>query len=207
MCIRITMARRRGTRCSRRRHGTASAPSCSAIAASASRRCAKRIMPLLIGMMEAIEEIPGIALAEGLKWNWESFPRISRRAGADAARDRYRRADAAPPVAGLRHGRTRDALEAATGDDIAAMRRRGASGMQAGAFGFTTSRTNSHKTPAGEMVPGRVFRGRGTAGHRPRASRPGYGAFGVNSDFDDEAEELKWMTGSARRPAGRCGSC
>ena len=28
----------------------------------------------LIGMMELIEEIPGIALADGLKWNWETFP-------------------------------------------------------------------------------------------------------------------------------------
>ena len=28
----------------------------------------------LIGLMEAVEEIPGIALAEGLKWNWETFP-------------------------------------------------------------------------------------------------------------------------------------
>src|ERR1700743_2050155 len=27
-----------------------------------------------IGMMESIEEIPGIALADGLKWNWETFP-------------------------------------------------------------------------------------------------------------------------------------
>src|ERR1019366_5789795 len=28
----------------------------------------------LIGLMESIEEIPGIALADGLKWNWETFP-------------------------------------------------------------------------------------------------------------------------------------
>src|ERR1700722_14659582 len=28
----------------------------------------------LIGLMEAVEEIPGIALAEGLKWDWQSFP-------------------------------------------------------------------------------------------------------------------------------------
>ena len=28
----------------------------------------------LIGMMESIEEIPGVALADGLKWNWETFP-------------------------------------------------------------------------------------------------------------------------------------
>ena len=30
----------------------------------------------LIGMMESIEEIPGIALADGLKWNWETFPQF-----------------------------------------------------------------------------------------------------------------------------------
>ena len=28
----------------------------------------------LIGLMESIEENPGIALADGLKWNWETFP-------------------------------------------------------------------------------------------------------------------------------------
>ena len=28
----------------------------------------------LIEMMEGVEEIPGTALAEGLTWNWESFP-------------------------------------------------------------------------------------------------------------------------------------
>ena len=28
----------------------------------------------LIGLMEAVEEIPGITLSEGLKWDWESFP-------------------------------------------------------------------------------------------------------------------------------------
>src|SRR5882762_5352801 len=28
----------------------------------------------LIDLMEAVEEIPGIALADGLKWNWETFP-------------------------------------------------------------------------------------------------------------------------------------
>src|SRR6266851_4981031 len=28
----------------------------------------------LIGLMEGVEDIPGSALAEGIKWNWESFP-------------------------------------------------------------------------------------------------------------------------------------
>ncbi len=62
----------------------------------------------LVALMEGVEEIPGVALFEGLKWDWESFPAISRRAGADAARHRYRRADPASPAARLRDGRARD---------------------------------------------------------------------------------------------------
>src|SRR6266567_172091 len=28
----------------------------------------------LIGLMEGVEDIPGTALAEGMSWNWETFP-------------------------------------------------------------------------------------------------------------------------------------
>ena len=28
----------------------------------------------LIGLMEGVEDIPGTALAEGITWDWESFP-------------------------------------------------------------------------------------------------------------------------------------
>src|SRR5262245_41510091 len=28
----------------------------------------------LIGLMEGVEDIPGAALAEGIKWGWQSFP-------------------------------------------------------------------------------------------------------------------------------------
>ena len=48
--------------------------------------------------------------------------------------------------------------EAATADDIAAMRDAVRAGLQAGAFGFTTSRTNSHKTPAREWCPAAIPR-------------------------------------------------
>jgi N-acyl-D-amino-acid deacylase len=44
-------------------------------------------------------------------------------------------------------------LEAARPEDIAEMRRLTIEALRAGAFGFTTSRTNSHKTPA--EVPSR----------------------------------------------------
>ena len=61
----------------------------------------------LIDLMEAVEDIPGTALSEGLNWEWESFPAVSRRAGAAAAHDRCRGADPAPSAARLCHGRAR----------------------------------------------------------------------------------------------------
>ena len=148
----------------------------------------------LIGMMESIEEIPGIALADGLKWNWETFPQY-----LDALDQMPRAIDIAAqiphhPLRVYVMGERAVRREKATGDDIRQMRDAVRAGLEAGAFGFTTSRTNSHKTPTGEMVPGRYSEveellGIGTAFNGLR-----HGAFGVNSDFDDETEELKWMT-------------
>ena len=34
----------------------------------------------LIGLMEGVEDIPGTALAEGIDWEWETLPRVPRRA-------------------------------------------------------------------------------------------------------------------------------
>jgi N-acyl-D-aspartate/D-glutamate deacylase len=148
----------------------------------------------LIGMMESIEEIPGIALADGLKWNWETFPQY-----LDAL-DRFPRAiDVAAqiphhPLRVYVMGERAVRREKATGDDIQQMRDAVRQGLEAGAFGFTTSRTNSHKTPSGEMVPGRYSEVEELLGIGSAFKGLRHGAFGVNSDFDDEAEELKWMT-------------
>lgn len=148
----------------------------------------------LIGLMEAVEEIPGIALAEGLKWDWESFPEY-----LDAL-DRTPRAidiGAQIPHHPLRvyvMGERAIRREKATADDIVEMRRLTEQGLRAGAFGFTTSRTNSHKTLTGEMVPGRYSEVQELLGIGAAFKGLGYGAFGVNSDFDIETEELQWMT-------------
>ena len=148
----------------------------------------------LIGMMESIEEIPGVALADGLKWNWETFPQY-----LDALARMPRAIDIAAqiphhPLRVYVMGNRALNREPATGDDIAAMRDAVRQGMQAGAFGFTTSRTNSHKTPTGEMVPGRYSEVDELLGIGSAFKGLGYGAFGMNSDFDDETEELAWMT-------------
>ena len=83
--------------------------------------------------------------------------------------------------------------EPATPDDIAEMRRLTIEALRFGAFGFTTSRTDSHKTPDGELVPSRDADDHELLGIGSALGVTGTGAFGMNSDFDDEEYELRWM--------------
>ena len=83
--------------------------------------------------------------------------------------------------------------EPATPDDIAEMRRLTIEALHVGAFGFTTSRTDSHKTPDGELVASRDADDHELLGIGSALGVTGTGAFGMNSDFDDEEYELRWM--------------
>ncbi len=152
----------------------------------------------LMELMEGVEEIPGVVLADGLTWDWETFPEF-----LDALERRPRAIDIAAQLAHhpLRvyvMGDRAIRLEAATPEDIGEMRRLTIEALRAGAFGFTTSRTDSHKTPVGEMVPSRYAASEELLGIGSALGAVGAGAFGMNSDFDDEAAELAWMTQLAR---------
>jgi N-acyl-D-aspartate/D-glutamate deacylase len=148
----------------------------------------------LMDLMEGVEEIPGVVLADGLTWEWESFSDF-----LDALERRPHAIDVAAQVAHLplrvyTMGDRAIRLEAAKPEDIAEMRRLTIEALHAGAFGFTTSRTNSHKTPAGEMVPSRNAEADELLGIGSALGAVGAGAFGMNSDFDDEVAELAWTT-------------
>jgi N-acyl-D-amino-acid deacylase len=152
----------------------------------------------LMDLMEGVEEIPGVVLADGLTWEWESFPDF-----LDALERRPRAIDIAAQIAHhpLRvyvMGDRAIRLEPATAEDIAQMRRLTVEALRAGAFGFTTSRTDSHKTPIGEMVPSRYAGSDELLGIGAALGDVGAGAFGMNSDFDDEEQELAWMTRLAK---------
>jgi len=153
----------------------------------------------LMELTEGVEEIPGAVLADGLDWNWESFADF-----LGALERKPRALDIAAQIAHLPlrvyvMGDRAIRREAATADDIAAMRKLTAEALRAGAFGFTTSRTDSHKTPSGELVPSRYADGATELLGIGRAlGDVGAGAFGMNSDFDDEAAELAWMTRLAK---------
>ncbi len=108
----------------------------------------------LIGLMEGVEDIPGSALAEGIQWDWESFPEY-----LDALERMPRAIDIGAQVP---HGAVRayvmgergagDAL--ATADDVQAMVAVVREAMDAGALGFSTGRTAGHKAIDGTPVPG-----------------------------------------------------
>ncbi len=148
----------------------------------------------LIDLMEGVEDIPGIALAEGLKWDWESFPEY-----LDTLARLPRTIDIAAqvphhPLRVYVMGDRAVRREAATADDIAEMARLTEQALRAGAFGFTTSRTEQHKTTRGELVPGRNAEEQELFGIAAAMGRAGRGAFGMLSDFDDEKAEFEWIT-------------
>ena len=107
----------------------------------------------LIELMEGVEDIPGAVMHEGLKWEWESFGEY-----LDALERRPRDIDlcALLPHAAMRvfvMGDRAINLENANQADIAHMRQITRDAMQAGAFGFSTSRSLSHKTLRGDPTP------------------------------------------------------
>jgi N-acyl-D-aspartate/D-glutamate deacylase len=107
----------------------------------------------LVELMEGVEDIPGAVMHEGLKWEWESFADYLA-----ALERRPRDIDlcALLPHAAVRvyvMGERALALESANQGDIAQMREIARGAMQAGAFGFSTSRSLSHKTLRGDPTP------------------------------------------------------
>ncbi|MEI6418625.1 MAG: D-aminoacylase [Sphingomonadales bacterium] len=152
----------------------------------------------LIGLMEGVEDIPGTALAEGMPWNWETFPEY-----LDALEQRPRTIDVATHVP---HGAVRAYVmgergarnEAPTETDIARMSAIVEEGLRAGALGFSTSRTVLHKSIEGELVPGTTANKEELIGIGKAMGRVGHGVFEMASDLKREWDEFGWMAELSR---------
>jgi N-acyl-D-aspartate/D-glutamate deacylase len=105
----------------------------------------------LIELMEAIEDIPGTALHEGISWDWESFPEYL---SVLDSQPRVLDVAAQLPHAALRTFVMGErAHEDSTDAEVAEMARLVEEALNAGAAGFSTSRFVGHRSKYG-LMPG-----------------------------------------------------
>ena len=148
----------------------------------------------LISVMEDVEDIPGSALHEGVKWNWESFPEY-----LDAVEEFPRAIDvgAQVPHCAVRTyvmGDRGTKNEKATAEDIGKMAHIVRDGISAGAIGFTTSRTELHTTRDDQVMPGTYADEDELLGiGKAIGELGGEAIFGLVSDFTNWQQEMDWM--------------
>ena len=107
----------------------------------------------LIGLMEGVEDIPGTALHEGIDWEWESFPEY-----LDALEKKPLAIDVGTQIP---HGAVRAYVmgerginhEEASLEEIDEMKQIVQEAVKAGAYGFSTSRTEKHNDVNGNLTP------------------------------------------------------
>lgn len=148
----------------------------------------------LIQLMEGVEDIPGTALDEGMTWNWETFPEYLDEL---ASMPRVLDVSALIPHGAVRAYVMGDEAAVhrveATDDEIALMTKLVAEGLDAGAVGFSTTRTILHRAKDGELAAGTIASRQEllTIGHA--LGETGKGIFEVASDLFDPESEFAWM--------------
>lgn len=143
----------------------------------------------LVRLMEGVEDIPFPVLTEGLPWNWESFPEyldaLARRSFDVDIGAQLPHAALRVFVMGERGANREDASEA----DINAMAAIAKRAMEAGALGFSTSRTLNHRTSDGQPTPTLTASEAELTGIAMGLAAAGRGVLQFVSDFADlEAE-------------------
>jgi N-acyl-D-amino-acid deacylase len=158
----------------------------------------------LVQLMEGVEDIPGTALHEGITWGWESFPEY-----LDVLDARQYSMDIAAyvghgPVRAYVMGERGARNEPASPDDIAEMGRLVREAIDAGAIGFSTSRTLNHRARDGEPVPGTFAAMDELDGIADAMVSAGRGVFevapqGLEFDAPVFMSEVEWMSRLAAR--------
>jgi N-acyl-D-amino-acid deacylase len=117
--------------------------------------CAEKDKLLVMRNLERAEDISPKAMEAGIKWSWDNFPQY-----LDAVARLPKGINYAAYVG---HSALRTYVmgerafnEAATSEDLAAMKRELRIAIQAGAAGFSTSRNRNHETPDSRPVASRL---------------------------------------------------
>ncbi|MCK9542780.1 MAG: amidohydrolase family protein [Novosphingobium sp.] len=115
--------------------------------------CKPEQRDMLVAVMEGVEDVPEVVMAEGLPWSWQTFPEY-----LDVLESRSFDIDIATqlPHSALRvyvMGDRAADHEPPSARDLAAMRELTVEAVHAGAFGVSTSRNIMHRTKAGDLAP------------------------------------------------------
>jgi N-acyl-D-aspartate/D-glutamate deacylase len=138
----------------------------------------------LIKLMEGVEDIPGAALAEGIRWNWESFPQFMDALDATPHSLDYLVQIPHDPVRMAVMGERAFTQPVAGADDIAAMRALVREALQAGAVGFSSGRTDNHRTSEGRETPASEATAAELTGIAGAFDGLSHGVIQMVSDFD-----------------------
>ncbi|MDP3747942.1 MAG: amidohydrolase family protein [Phenylobacterium sp.] len=147
----------------------------------------------LIRLMEGVEDIPFPVLTQGLPWNWESFPdyldSLDRRSFDVDIGTQLPHAALRVYVMGERGANREDATAA----DIHAMAAIAKRAVEAGALGFSTSRTLNHRTSDGQPTPTLTASEDELAGIAMGLAAAGKGTLQFVSDFADPEAEFAML--------------
>ena len=138
----------------------------------------------LIALMEGVEDIPGAALAEGVKFNWQSFAQYMDVLQAMPHSLDYLVQVPHDPLRMAVMGDRAVAQQAATADDIAVMRTLLRQALQAGAAGFSTGRSDNHRTARGHETPASEASAAELTGLASAFQGLNHGVVQLVSDFD-----------------------
>jgi N-acyl-D-aspartate/D-glutamate deacylase len=148
----------------------------------------------LIETMEGVEDIPGTALTEGIKWEWETFPEY-----LDALEGMPHAIDLGTQVAhsalrGYVMGHRGAENDDASPEEIVEMKKIVVEALEAGALGFSTSRTSLHKTSAGNLMAGTYASREELFGIGEAIRDVGHGVFELADEHQNVPEDTTWLT-------------
>ncbi len=163
----------------------------------------------LIALMEGVEDIPGSALAEGLSWNWESFPEYMDALDALPHSIDFCVQVTHDPLRVYVMGERAEHNQAATAEDIEQMKLLLREGLEAGAVGFSTGRSDNHRSATGAHTPAAQAQHQELTGLAAAFQGLSHGVIQAVSDFDmpegdqefeREFELIEQMGKAAGRP-------
>lgn len=150
----------------------------------------------LVRLMEGVEDIPGTALSEGLTWNWTSFEDYMTAIDFPHTID-FAAQVVHDPLRVFVMGDRAVFNEPATEDDIEKMRVLTRSALEAGAIGFSTGRSDVHRSADGEWTPSSEANTEELAGIAAAFQGLDHGVLQAVNDFDlergdPEAFDREW---------------